>query len=250
MRIKLITALLLFGTMVHAQTKIDGVGVAFDVNGSSNMRSNGIDNLLKESSIPGFENGNDFWTTRLLTSYTMTLSNPEKDYLAWEIDLLQGQDFYDSYSSEWSESGDTSYSSYSNVYVAGSVLGLRTMAKLRTPSDKRFFYHFGLGAEGLYSYDVNTEGYRSESVSHWPSSYYYNTSERLDPKAIGNITSVNLIQQVGIAFRIGKNEESFPLNKTYIEADFQIMTNFTNINQDWTTYRGYGGSFSIVYEFR
>lgn len=250
MRIKLIFGLLLLGTVVSAQTKINGVGIAFDVNGSTNMKSGGIDNLLKESSIPGFAAGNEFWTSRLLTSYSMTLSNPDKDYLAWEIDLLQGQDFYDSYSSEWSEINDTSYSNSSNIYVTGAVLGLRTMAKLRTPSDKRFFYHFGLGLEGLYSYDVNTDGYRSESISHWPSGYYSSTSERLDPGAIDNITSVNLIQQVGIAFRIGKNEESFPLNKTYIEADFQIMTNFTNINADWTTYRGYGGSFSLIYEFR
>lgn len=250
MRTIIILGAMLMGFSVFAQTKINGVGVAFDVNGSATMSSLGIDNLLKESAFGNYQDENSLWTSRILTSYTMTLSNPNRDHFAWEIDLLQGQDFYYASNYEYRQSNDTNYNSSSSLDINGSVLGLRTMFKLRTPSDKRFFYHFGLGLEGLYSYNLKTSGYNSESIWHYPTDYYQNEYNSIDAEAVDNITSLNLIQQVGVAFRIGKTEASFPLNRTYIEADFQIMNNFTNINKELSTYRGYGGSFSLIYEFR
>ncbi len=245
-----IICLVFLGLESQAQLRINGVGVGFDFNGSGTMRSASLINLVTGSNADLFDPDNRIFMDRFLTSYSLTLSNPERDFFALEFDFMQG--FENLYGSDysWTESNDTGFSNSVYFDAQGSTLGLRGMAKFRTPSKNRWHFSFGIGSEWLYTYGVRTTANSNVSVSHWPSSYYFSETNRLPNNAIGNYQSVNLIQQVGLAFRLGKDEKSFPLNNTYIEADFQILSNFTNIEDALSTYRGYGGSFSIIYEFR
>lgn len=242
--------MLVFGLNSQAQFKVNGVGVAFDVNGSGTMKSSALIKKLGSSNADLFSSEDPMYMSRIFTSYSLTLNNPVRDYFALELDLLQG--FENIYGSNynWSERGDSSFSTSVSYDLRSSTLGLRAIAKFRTPSKKRFHYHFGIGAEAIANYNVNTDASSSVSIYHWPSNYSYYESNEISTKAIKNYQSYNLIQQVGIAFRLGRDEKSFPLNNTYFETDFQIFTNFTALENEISTYRGYGGSFSLIYEFR
>ena len=242
--------LLFFGVSAQAQIRINGVGIGFDVNSGGNMRSPALIELMSGSNSLLFEPNTGIGLDRFLTSYTLTLANPDKDFFGLELDLMQGTDYIYNSIYSYDDRNDTSF--YNSVYfdISGATIGARVMAKLRTPSSKRFHYHFGIGGEFIYTYNVTTDAYNSISISHWPSNYYYYENNKISTNVITNYQSYNLIQQVGIAFRLGKDEKNFPLNRTYLETDFQIMTNFTAIAEELSTYRSYGGSFSLIYEFR
>ena len=58
------------------------------------------------------------------------------------------------------------------------------------------------------------------------SQYFESESTTLDLDVLRNFQSHQIIQQVGAAFRLGKDEEVYPLNRTYVELNFNILLKF------------------------
>ena len=239
---------LAFCSAAMAQFGLRGVGVGFAASGGGGMRSDGLGTLM--AGQEGFEDelGTGIVMSRTNTSYTFSFDGEQTPYFALDLSVMQGATNMYNNAYEWRQNQDSFFSRSVNFDSYGATLGLRAMAKFRTDPDRRFHYHFGLGAEGLYTYGVSTYGSRFEEASHWPSQYFESESTTLDLDVLRNFQSHQIIQQVGAAFRLGKDEEVYPLNRTYVELNFNILSNFTLINEDWSSYRTYGGSLRLVYE--
>ncbi len=244
-------SLLVFASQfLFAQSALSGVGLGFNYNGTGRVpddlvKSNFDQSLFRDVVSNGYGSLN-----RVLSSYEFSFKPSKKENFYLDVDVLQGAEFIYGYSYGNYTNGDTSFNTSVNVDLNSSVIGLKAVGRFSTPVEKRFFYNLGLGVEGLRAYNVTASGSSYYNISNWVNGYYVSTSENLNNKDVAGYSSYNLLQQVGAAFRLGKDESKFPLNNTYIELDFQINNNFTMMNEVLSKYRTYGFTLSMVYELR
>ena len=248
---RLYIALALLGMFVGssmAQVKFNHFGLGFNFNGSARVPSSLTSDKLTEIQRPGaYSYGS---VNRTFSAYEFGFNPTKLQALYFDVDLLQGTDYI--YSSSYYDDydGDSSFSYSSNYDAQASLLGLKAMARFTTPAEKRFFYNVGLGVEALYGYNVEESGSHYYYVNHYPSSYFYSEQESFRNANGDSYTGINLVQQVGLSFRLGKDEASFPLNRSYIETDFQIMNNFMMKGDEVHKFRTYGFTLSLVYEIQ
>ncbi|MFY0643583.1 MAG: hypothetical protein JXR19_03885 [Bacteroidia bacterium] len=242
--------LVLLSMNSYGQFGISGVGIGLTGNATSNMKSKGVAALFTQGVWANSQLDQNIYNSRIHTAYTAVFSSPDKDFFALELDLMQGSDniFNSDYS--WRNNGDSSFSESVSFDISGANLGLRAMFKLRTDPNRRFHYNFGIGLEGIYTYGISVDGEYQYDANHWPSSYFFSEYKSFKDDVIDNYMTYNVIQQVGAAFRLGKDEMSYPLDRTYIELNFHILSNFSTIVEDWSTYRSYGGSMRLIYELK
>jgi hypothetical protein len=230
-----------------AQIKFNHFGLGFNYNGTGRVP----DGFVKSN----FDNSEDFPTTseygslnRTFSAYEFGLKPTKYKSMFFDIDVLQGTEY--AYVSDYrsTQMNDTNITQSTNLDITSSLIGVKAMARFTTPTKKRFFYNFGVGVEGLMAYDVDAEGYRSTSKNAWASSFFETTREEFHGEGLSSYSSLNLVQQVGLSYRLGKDESRFPLNQTYLETNFQIINNFTFMNDVVSKYRTYGLTLSLVYE--
>lgn len=236
--------------LVVAQSKLSGLGLGFNYNGTGRVPDNLIKSNFDQELFRDVVSNGYGSLNRVLSSYEFSFKPGKKEYFFVDVDVLQGAEYiygssYDNYMS-----GDTSINANISVDINSSILGLKAIGRFCTPVEKRFFYNVGIGLEGLMAYNVTASGSSYYSASDWSTGYFASSSENLDNKEVSGYFSYNLLQQVGAAYRLGKDESKFPLNKTYVELDFQINNNFTLMNDVLSKYRTYGFTLSMVYELR
>ena len=247
----LLLCLVLLSSTAFGQFGISGIGIGFTGYATTNMKSKSLSDQFLLESVGGREPlDQNIYHSRALTAYSLVLSSPDKSFFALELDLLQGTE--DIYSSKhnWRNNQDSNISESVTYDINGANLGLRSMFKLRTDPSRRFHYNFGIGLEAIYTYGLTIDGNYHYDVSHWPSSYFYSETENFGNDALENYMSYNVIQQVGAAFRLGKDDTTYPLNRTYVELNFHILSNFSTIAEDLSTFRSYGGSLRLIYEIK
>ncbi len=242
--------LIIISNFSFSQVKFNHLGLGFNYNGTGQPPSGIVQSMYDESanyeSFPdGYGNIN-----RLFSSYEFGLQPANYDFVFFDFDLLQGVDYI--YSSNYSNStsNDTSINRSINLDMTSSLIGIKSMARITTPYKKRFFYNFGIGVEGLVAYNVDASGSARVSKNHWMSGFWDEEVVNLNSSSIDNYYNVGLVQQVGLSYRLGEDEKSFPLNQSYLELDFQIINNFSNINEEWFKYRNYGLTLSVIYEVK
>lgn len=245
---KIFTVLALsFAINASAQVQFSQLGLGFNFSNTQRVPNNMLSSNFEGETISDGQFGNYGTINRVFSSYEFGLKPSNLKFMFFDFDLLQGTEFI--YASDYSnrQNGDTSFRSSYNLDLSSSLIGLKGMVRVSTPSDKRFIYNFGIGGEGYLAYNVEAEGNKYETIEHWPTNFFVNNNESLNEQK-DNYSSYNLVQQAGLAWRLGKDEKSFPLNKTYLEGDFQIINNFTLMNGGWNKYRTYGFTLSLVYE--
>ncbi len=233
-----------------AQFGLKGVGVGINGHATGNMNHEGIAGLFTESVFQSAELGKRIFMSRTNTSYTFTFQGANADFFALDLSVLQGADNMYNSDYRWRNNGDSSFSSSIDLDISSATLGMRVMAKFRTDPSKRFHYNFGLGAESIFAYGVSSSGRGYLDISHWPSGYFYSESEEIATNIIKNYQSHQIIQQVGGAFRLAEDDQHYPLDRTYIELNFNIFSNFALINNKWSSFRSYGGALRLIYEIR
>ncbi len=232
-----------------AQTQFNHFGLGFNYNGTGRVPDHLISSNFKE--VTDIASSGTYGSlNRTFSAYEFGFKPANSKAVYFDLDLLQGTEY--AYASSYSNTfdNDTNITQSTNLDMTSSLLGLKAMARFTTPAKRRFFYNFGIGVEGLLAYDIDAEGYRSMSKNHWPSSYFESDTENFYGEGLDSYSSANFVQQVGMAFRLGKDESRFPLNQTYLETDFQIINNFTFMNSEVAKYRTYGFTLSLVYELR
>jgi hypothetical protein len=240
-------SILLYSGSAFAQLSVNHLGLNFNFN----VGYRAPNRLIKEFySIPGVNVSSSIKNVsvnRVFSDYKVGFNTTKYRFLQFEGNVLQGIEFINYYNSDGNFNSNTPSTSISTA-IESSLIGLRTMAKASTDLERRFIFNFGLGIEGLLAYDLTKEGYTTE----WTSSNFGSNSERtfLESTAIKNYGSVNLVQQAGMSFRLGKDETKYPFNKVLIEVNFQIVSNFTFAGADVYRYRTSGGIFGLAYEFR
>ncbi len=245
----LLLSLLVASQFTYAQLSFNHLGVGFNYNGTGRLSSDLVNSNFDHEDVAFATSQGSYGSlNRVFSSYEFGLKPTKYPFLVFDFDLLQGAEYIYSSNYESYRIQDTSFNRSSNIDISSSLLGLKCMARITTPNEKRFIYNFGLGLEGLWAYNIDAEGYSSTSKNHWPSQTYEYTNESYFGEGLTSYGSLNLVQQVGLAFRLGKDEKSFPLNKTYLETDFQILNNFTSMSGNWSKFRTYGLTLSLVYE--
>ncbi|NNJ54976.1 MAG: hypothetical protein HKP14_02520 [Bacteroidia bacterium] len=246
-----ILSLLVASQISYAQLSFNHLGVGFNYNGTGRPSSELVNSNFNQEDIAFASSQGSYGSlNRVFSSYEFGLKPSKYNFLFFDIDLLQGAEYLYSSNYESYQINDTNFSRNSYIDISSSLLGTKFMARITTPYKRRFIYNFGLGVEGLLAYNIDAEGSQSTSKNHWPSSTYESNRESFYGEGLDTYGSVNLVQQVGLAFRLGKDESSFPLNQTYLETDFQIINNFTTMNKTWSKYRTYGLTLSLVYEIK
>ena len=236
--------------LLFAQSALSGVGLGFNYNGTGNVptelvQSNFDQDVFRNVASEGYGSLN-----RVFSAYEFSFKPSNKEYFYIDVDLLQGAEYiygssYDNYSR-----GDTFFNTSTNIDISSSLVGLKAVGRFTTPTEKRFFYNVGIGVEGLMAYNVSASGNSYYSASNWGVGFDETKQENLQNDKVDGYSSYNLLQQVGAAYRLGKDESKFPLNKTYVELDFQINNSFTLMNSELSKFRTYGFTLSMVYELR
>ncbi len=240
-------SLLLHSSTAFAQLCVNHLGLNFNFN----LGNRAPNRLINEFySLPGVNLPSalkNISVNRVFSDYKVGFNTTKVGFLQFEGNVLQGIEFINYYDSDINFNSNTPSTSVSTS-IESSVLGLRTMAKASTDLERRFIFNFGLGMEGLLAYDLAKEGYTTE----WTGSNFGSDQERtyLESKSIKNYGSVNLVQQAGMSFRLGKDETKYPFNKVLMEVNFQIVSNFTFAGAEAYRYRTSGGLFGLTYEFR
>ncbi|MEY2923779.1 MAG: hypothetical protein RLZZ337_319 [Bacteroidota bacterium] len=237
-------------SFANGQSSLSGLGLGFNYNGTGRIPDDLVNSNFDEAKFRDVGTEGYGSLNRVLSSYEFSFKPGAKEYFFIDVDVMQGAEYiygsnYDNYSRD-----DTFFSTSTNIDINSSIIGLKAIGRFTTPVEKRFFYNVGLGIEGLLAYNVTADGSSYYSASNWQRNYNVSESENIRSEAVNGYSSYNLLQQVGAAWRLGKDETKFPLNKTYLELDFQINNNFTNMNSILSKYRTYGFTLSMVYELR
>ena len=243
-------AIVLINTSVLAQFQLVGFGAGFNAQGAAAIKSTPLEEAIGAVELSFDGAFNSMYGASFVSSYRLAFRSAEKPSFGLTLDLTQGNAFIGGNSNDWWESNDTNYSSYLDFEIYSSVLGLRSTALLQTDPTRRFHFHLGLGLDARYHYGIIVDGRRGWDVWHWPSGYSEFSNQQLGEKSIDPYLGLGVVQQAGAAFRLAKNEDSFPLNQIYLNLDVRMITNFTDIGGGWSNHRSYGGGLSVVYEFR
>ena len=190
----------------------------------------------------------DFYSTlnRVFSEYGVGFKGNRKN-IYFDFSVLQGTDYITSYHSDYFNIGDTSYIKSEDYDMSSALIGLRSAVRVSTPSDQRFVVHYSFGVEGLLAYDVDAGGQAVIRESDFSRSNEARTY--IDPSFSGSYGNANIVQNVGLAFKFGKDETKYPLNKAYLESDFQLLNNFTFIDGTASQYRTFGLILALGYQF-
>jgi hypothetical protein len=193
---------------------------------------------------------------RYSLNYRFGFQLGKKSIFRVEADILQGTEYfnyYEGYSETRSNQGiDTVINWGLYAHTSGFLLGSRLKMRLSTPTDKRFHLFTCLGIEALSVSNSHSDAstYTSRYIKGQSQFGVMREDQQLSTKLVPNYYSINLLQQVGLAFRLSKKEEFFPMNKTYIELNVSILSNFTTVNSIREFNRSFGANLSLIYEFR
>jgi len=119
------------------------------------------------------------------------------------------------------------------------------MARFITPMDRRVFLSACIGTEFLGAYDVESEG----QTNDYSSNFSHRTTSFFTSDAVSNYSRINLIQEIGISFKLGKKDKNYPLDHVYLQSHFQALSNFTLIDGSTQRYRTFGIILAMAYEF-
>jgi hypothetical protein len=250
MKYSITIVFLLVATLAFSQVEVNHFGLGLNYSNTQRVPSEFLQSTYDE--LPQLQpQGQGYGVmNRIFSTYEFGLKPAKLDFLFFDFDLMQGTDYiWDSYYDSY-QNGDTNFYISSNVDIVSSLVGLRAIARVTTPSKKRFFYNVGLGFEYFLGYNADIDGNQSYSANSWINNYNVNINNQLRREEGEMYHTFGLVQQAGLAFRLGKDEASFPLNQTYLETDFQIINSFTQIDDQWGKYRTYGFTLSLVYEIQ
>jgi|AntRauTorckE5430_2_1112549.scaffolds.fasta_scaffold01266_2 hypothetical protein len=236
---------MLMGIAANAQFKPFNASLGFNWNGTQRVP----DEVPKAFfSDINFSNQFSVYTTlnRVFSEYGVGFKGKRKN-IYFDFSLLQGTDYINASESDYITTNDTSYFSSTNYDVSSSLIGLRSAIRLSTPRDQRFVVHYSFGIEGLLAYDVDAEGQVWSRDRNFGASN--ETRTFIEPSFSGSYGNASLVQNVGLAFKFGKDETKFPLNKVYIESDFQLLNNFTFIDGTSSQFRTFGLILALGYQF-
>jgi len=239
----LITALLLcFYSVSFGQLTISNAGVGFNFNNGQRVPNKTMSKFFPDQNlaITGSYNTS---LNRVFSEYRVGFKFENRKAVYLETSLLQGTDYYDSYYYNYGTVQDSF--SNRNTNVNSSLLGLRLMARFSTPMDRRVFVSACIGTEFLGAYDVESEG----QTNAYGSNFSNRTTSFFTSNAVSNYSSINLIQEIGISFKLGKKDKNYPLDHVYVQSHFQALSNFTIIDGSTQRYRTFGIILAMAYEF-
>ena len=239
----LITALLLcFYSVSFGQLTISNAGVGFNFNNGQRVPNKTMSKFFPDQNlaITGSYNTS---LNRVFSEYRVGFKFENRKAVYLETSLLQGTDYYDSYYYNYGTVQDSF--SNRNTNVNSSLLGLRLMARFSTPMDRRVFVSACIGTEFLGAYDVESEG----QTNAYGSNFSNRTTSFFTSNAVSNYSSINLIQEIGISFKLGKKDKNYPLDHVYVQSHFQALSNFTIIDGSTQRYRTFGLILAMAYEF-
>lgn len=250
MKYSITLVFLLAAQLAFSQLEVNHFGLGLNYSNTQRVPSAFLESTYKD--LPDLQPlGQGYGViNRVFSTYEFGLKPAKFDFLFFDFDLMQGTDYiWDSYYDSY-QNGDTNFYISSDVDIVSSLVGLRAQARVTTPSKKRFFYNVGLGVEYFLGYNADIDGSQRYSATDWTNNYYVNVNNQLRRQEGEVYHTFGLVQQAGLAFRLGKDESSFPLNQTYLETDFQIINSFSQIDDTWGKYRTYGFTLSLVYELK
>ncbi len=231
-----------------AQLSLNNAGVGFNFNIGQRVPNGAFEAFFPESAsnITRTYNGS---LSRVFSEYRVGFDVEKRKAMYLEATLLQGTDYYSSYDYEYGNSNDSSYSRNTSIDVSSSLVGLRTMLRLSTPQERRAFVSGSFGVECLGAYDVGAEFNESYSSSNWRTSVNINESTKKTSDQINSYASINLVQEVGLSVKLGKEDKNYPLDRIYVQTHFQALSNFTILGEEVNRYRTFGISLSLNYQF-
>jgi hypothetical protein len=236
---------LLLGLSSHAQLKPFNATLGFNWNSTQRVPDEIPRAFFNDANVL---NQYSFYTSlnRVFSEYGVGLKGKRKN-IYFDLSVLQGTDYINSSESDYVTERDTTY--FRNKYydVSSALIGLRSAIRLSTPRDQRFVVHYSFGVEGLYAYDVDAVGEEFKRESNFSSSN--ESRSYIAPSFTGPYGNANIVQNVGLAFKFGKDETKYPLNKAYVESNFQLLNNFTFINGTASQYRTFGLILALGYQF-
>ena len=239
----LITALLLcFYSVSFGQLTISNAGVGFNFNNGQRVPNKTMSKFFPDQNlaITGSYNTS---LNRVFSQYRVGFKFENRKAVYLETSLLQGTDYYYQYYYNYGTVQDSF--SNRNTNVNSSLLGLRLMARFITPMDRRVFLSACIGTEFLGAYDVESEG----QTNDYSSNFSNRTTSFFTSDAVSNYSSINLIQEIGISFKLGKKDKNYPLDHVYLQSHFQALSNFTLIDGSTQRYRTFGIILAMAYEF-
>ncbi|MFT6113070.1 MAG: hypothetical protein ACJA19_001823 [Bacteroidia bacterium] len=236
---------MLMGIAVNAQFKPFNASLGFNWNVTQRVPNQVPKAFFNDIA---FSNQFNVFTTlnRVFSEYGVGFKGKRKN-IYFDFSLLQGTDYLSASESDYVTTNDTSYFTSSNYDVSSALIGLRSAIRLSTPRDQRFVVHYSFGIEGLLAYDVDAEGQVWSRDSNFGASN--ETRTFIEPSFSGSYGNASLVQNIGLAFKFGKDETKFPFNKAYIESDFQLLNNFTFIDGTTSQYRTFGLILALGYQF-
>ena len=227
----------------NAQTKPYDATLGFNYNNSQRVPSSVIKSIFENPNNRDAEHNTTL--NRVFSDYGMGFTTPRKQMFI-DLSILQGTDYWYSNTYRSATSNDTNYTYYDYYGVSASLLGLRAGLRLSTPTDNQFFVHYSIGVEELIGYGVQAYGTSTKRLSN---SFEEQESYTLEPVFTGAYSSSNIVQNVGFAVKLGKDESNFPFNKVYVESDFQLLNNITFLNKNVSHYRTFGCIVALGYQF-
>ena len=226
-----------------AQTKPYNATLGFNYSNSQRVPSSLIKSIFENPNNRDAEHNTAL--NRVFSDYGMGFATPRKQMFI-DLSILQGTDYWYSNTYKNETINDTNYTYYDYYDVSASLVGLRAGLRLSTPTDNQFFVHYRLGVEELIGYGVQANGTSTKRRSN---SFDEQESTTLEPIFTGAYSSSNIVQNVGFAVRLGKDERNFPFNKIYVESDFQLLNNITFLNKNVSHYRTFGCIVALGYLF-
>tara|TARA_B110000114_G_C14734959_1_gene254800 strand:- start:132 stop:470 length:339 start_codon:yes stop_codon:yes gene_type:complete len=111
--------------------------------------------------------------------------------------------------------------------------------------DRRVFVSACIGTEFLGAYDVDANG----ETNAYGSNFQNRITSVFTSDAVSNYSSINLIQEIGLSFKLGKKDKNYPLDHVYVQSHFQVLSNFTILDGSTQRYRTFGLTLAMAYEF-
>ena len=250
---KKVFTIALVSMFMHANAQLSLSRAALGVNFNLGQRvpQKMVDPFFAEAlSVESSGFGYNTSLSRVFSDYLVGFNTTKHKYLNWEFNVLQGTDYLNSYRSTFINSGDSSYITSQSSDVSSSLIGIRSLARFSTPKDRRIFLTAGIGLEGLWAYDIDIDGSMRYTERERGTNQANETVVFIPVSDLSNYASCNIMQRVGMGFKLAKNETNFPLNHVYIGVDFQALSNFSVVDANLFRYRSFGAIFSLGYEFQ
>ena len=241
----LITVLLLcFCSVSFGQLTLSNAGVGFNFNNGQRVPNEAMSKFFPEQNL-AITGSYGTSLNRVSSEYKLGFKFENRKAVYLETSLLQGTDYYDSYYSNSGIVQDSLLRLSTNINVNSSLLGLRLMARFSTPMDRRVFVSACIGTEFLGAYDVDANG----QTNAYGSNFQNRITSVFTSDAVSNYSSINLIQEIGLSFKLGKKDKNYPLDHVYVQSHFQVLSNFTILDGSTQRYRTFGLTLAMAYEF-